>query len=89
MKFLTPDFIRAITPLFMAGIGAVIGVAVLVSPNANDAKWSAGFGLAGTAIAGAAGLAQTSKNESDFSVKKQGNTLQVETPANPHHDQDQ
>ncbi|OUL18467.1 MULTISPECIES: hypothetical protein [unclassified Nostoc] len=87
MKSLTPDLIRAITPLFMAGVGAVIGVAVLVSPNTTDAKWSAGLGLAGTAIAGAAGLAQTSKSEPDFSVKKQGDTLQVETPANQHNDQ--
>lgn len=47
--------------MFMATIGGVIGVAVLVSPNITDAKWSAGLGLAGTAIAGAAGLAQNSK----------------------------
>ena len=81
MKSLTPDVIRAITPMFMATIGAVIGIAVLVSPNITDAKWSAGLGLAGTAIAGAAGLAQSSKQEPDFSVKKQGDNLQVETPA--------
>lgn len=80
MKSLTPEVIRAITPMFMATIGAVIGVAVLVSPKITDAKWSAGLGLAGTAIAGAAGLAQTSKNEPDFSVSKQGDNLKVETP---------
>jgi len=82
MKYLTPELIRAITPIFMATIGAVIGITVLVSPNITDAKWSAGLGLAGTAIAGAAGLAQTSKSEPDFSVKKQGDNFQVETPAN-------
>ncbi|MBD6620414.1 hypothetical protein FNW02_32690 [Komarekiella sp. 'clone 1'] len=81
MKSLTPEVIRAITPMFMATIGAVIGVAVLVSPKITDAKWSAGLGLAGTAIAGAAGLAQTSKNEPDFSVSKQGDNLKVETPS--------
>lgn len=81
MKSLTPEVIQAITPIFMATIGGVIGVAVLVSPNITDAKWSAGLGLAGTAIAGAAGLAQSSKNEPDFSVKKQGDNLEVSTPA--------
>ncbi|MDZ8221916.1 MULTISPECIES: hypothetical protein [unclassified Nostoc] len=80
MKSSTPEIIRAITPMFMATIGAVIGVAVLVSPKITDAKWSAGLGLAGTAIAGAAGLAQSSKNEPDFSVRKQGENLQVQTP---------
>nr|WP_322721337.1 hypothetical protein [Nostoc sp. ChiQUE02]MDZ8234445.1 hypothetical protein [Nostoc sp. ChiQUE02] len=81
MKSLNPEVIRAITPMFMATIGAVIGVAVLVSPKITDAKWSAGLGLAGTAIAGAAGLAQTSKNEPDFSVSKQGDNFKVETPS--------
>jgi hypothetical protein len=86
MKSLTPEVIRAITPMFMATIGAVIGVAVLVSPKITDAKWSAGLGLAGTAIAGAAGLAQSSKNEPDFSVNKQGDNLQVKTPASESTD---
>jgi hypothetical protein len=87
MKF-TPEIIRAITPMFMATIGAVIAVTVLVSPKITDAKWSAGLGLAGTAIAGAAGLAQSSKNEPDFSVKKQGDNLEVETPASDDTDRD-
>ncbi|MBN3905726.1 MAG: hypothetical protein HWQ35_03820 [Nostoc sp. NMS1] len=86
MKSLTPEIIRAITPMFMATIGAVIGVAVLVSPKITDAKWSAGLGLAGTAIAGAAGLAQNSKNEQDFSVKKQGDNFEVETPGSESTD---
>ncbi|MBW4563848.1 MAG: hypothetical protein KME32_22445 [Mojavia pulchra JT2-VF2] len=86
MKSFTPEVIRAITPMFMASIGAVIGVAVLFSPNTNDAKSSAGLGLASTAIAGAAGLAQNSKSEPDFSVKKEGNKLQVETPGNQDSD---
>lgn len=80
MKSLTPEVIRAITPMFIATMGTVIAVAVLVSPKISDAKWSAGLGLAGTAIAGAAGLAQSSKNEPDFSVEKQGDNLKVETP---------
>ncbi|MEH2083934.1 MAG: hypothetical protein V7K89_29400 [Nostoc sp.] len=81
MKSLTPEVIRAITPMFIATIGAVIAVAVIVSPSAtNPAQFSAGLGLAGTAIAGAAGLAQSTKSESDFSVSKQGDNLKVETP---------
>ncbi|NEU76977.1 hypothetical protein PI95_031890 [Hassallia byssoidea VB512170] len=88
MKYLTPEIIRAITPMFIASVGAIIGVAVLFSPGISDAKTSAGFGLAGTAIAGAAGLAQSSKNEPDFSVKKQGDKLEVETPASEHSDRD-
>lgn len=66
--------------MFMATIGEVIGIAVLVPSNITDAKWSAGLGLAGTAIAGA-GLAQSSNSEPDFSVKKRGDNLEVETPA--------
>jgi hypothetical protein len=80
MKYLTPEVIRAMTPIFIASVGAIIGVATLFSPNMTDAKTSAGFGLAGTAIAGAAGLAQGSKNEQDFSVKQRGNNLEVESP---------
>ncbi len=68
MKSFTPEFISSLTPIFIATIGGVIGLAVLISPSANDAgKWSAGMGLAGTAIAGAAGLAQSSKREMTIS----------------------
>lgn len=64
MKRITPELVDSITPLFLASIGGLIGVAVLFVPNANNAKWSAGMGLAGTAIAGAAGLAQSTKSQS-------------------------
>jgi hypothetical protein len=86
MKYLTPEVIRAMTPIFIATVGAIIGVAVLFSPGISDAKTSAGFGLAGTAIAGAAGLAQSSKNEQDFSVKKKGDSLEVESPGSESSD---
>jgi hypothetical protein len=87
MKSLTPEVIRAITPMYMITIGAVIAVIAIVSPNAKDgAQFSAGLGLAGTAIAGAAGLAQGSKNEPDFSVSKQGDNLKVETPSSQPED---
>ncbi len=50
---LNAEIIRALTPILLATIGGVIGIATLVQ-NSN----AAGFGLASTAIAGAAGLAQ-------------------------------
>ena len=59
------EIIRALTPIFIAAIGGAIGITVLVTnTNAQD---SAGLGLAGTAIAGAAGLAQPhrDKNQPD------------------------
>jgi hypothetical protein len=65
MKSITPELINSLTPILIALIGGIIGVCVLFAPDADDpAKWSAGLGLAGTAIAGAAGLAQSGKNES-------------------------
>lgn len=77
------EVIEAITPLFLATIGAVIGVVVLVQPEGriDDTRATAGLGLAGTAIAGAAGLARTSRSEQDFSVKQQDGRLEVEAPA--------
>jgi hypothetical protein len=88
MKSLTPEIIRAMTPIFIATLGAIIGVAALFSPGINGEKSSAGLSLAGTAIAGAAGLAQSSKNEPDFSVKKRGNDLDVESPGSESSDRD-
>lgn len=71
MKPITSEFISSLTPIFIATIGGIIGVAVLISPTANDAgKWSAGMGLAGTAIAGAAGLAQSGKRELTVSEQR-------------------
>ena len=80
MKSLNPEMIRAITPIFIATLGAIIGVAALFSSDADGHKVTAGLSLAGTAIAGAAGLAQGSKNEQDFSVKQEGDKLEVKTP---------
>jgi hypothetical protein len=54
------EVIRALTPIFLALIGGVIGIAVLVTRPSD-----AGFGLASTAIAGAAGLAQPYKDPKD------------------------
>jgi uncharacterized membrane protein len=80
------EIIRALTPLFIATIGGVIGVAVLFVPDTkdNDAKWSAGIGLAGTAIAGAAGLAQSTKNESNISTGQNARIIQgQDNPVQP------
>lgn len=72
-KYSLPEVIEALTPLFIAFIGALIGVVVLVQPmgRIDDTRATAGLGLAGTAIAGAAGLARTSRSDQDFSVNKQ------------------
>jgi hypothetical protein len=72
------EIIRALTPVFLATIGGAIGIAVLVMPGLEPAKWSAGFGLAGTAIAGAAGLAQSTKNESNISTGQNARIVQAQ-----------
>jgi hypothetical protein len=56
------EVIRALTPMFIALIGGVIGICVLVIKT-DDA--AAGFGVASAAIAGAAGLAQPNKDPKD------------------------
>ena len=61
MKSITPELINSLTPIFIATIGGVIGVTVVIKAPAKD--WASGMGLAGTAIAGASGLAQSSKRE--------------------------
>ncbi|MEM8643111.1 MAG: hypothetical protein AAGG51_30485 [Cyanobacteria bacterium P01_G01_bin.54] len=58
---LNAEIIESCTPIVLAVIGGVIGIAVLVTSDSE-----AGFGLASTAIAGAAGLAQPHKNRNSF-----------------------
>ncbi|MEH2266914.1 MAG: hypothetical protein V7K68_00535 [Nostoc sp.] len=53
------ESIQAITPVVLGIAGLIIGIAVILSPSLSDAKGAGGFGLAGTAIAGASGLAQS------------------------------
>ena len=62
MKPTNTDLIQALTPIFLATVGAIIGVSALFS-SINDTKLTADMGLSGTAIAGASGLAQSSSNE--------------------------
>ena len=81
---MNPEIIRALTPVFLATIGGIIGIAALFAPNLGEAKWSAAFGLAGTAIAGAAGLAQSTKNESNISAGENAHIMQSQdNPAQP------
>jgi uncharacterized membrane protein len=75
MKPNAPELINALTPVFIAMIGGIIGVTVLVTNSDDAAKWSAGMGLAGTAIAGAAGLAQSTKNVSTVTEERSSNLL--------------
>lgn len=64
------DLIRASTPIVLAIMGGMIAAVVLIVPGLSDAKWSAGLGLAGTALGAAAGLAQSAKSESSVSVSR-------------------
>jgi hypothetical protein len=70
MKSITPELISSLTPIFIATIGGIIGVTVLVAPSSqgDSAKWASAMGLAGTAIAGASGLAQSGKEQSNGPV---------------------
>jgi uncharacterized membrane protein len=79
---MNPDVIRACTPLFLAGIGGAIGLGVLFGNVQDAGKWSAGIGLAGTAIAGAAGLAQNTKHESNITAEGNARIVQ-DNPTQP------
>ena len=70
MKSITPELISSLTPIIIALIGGIIGVSALFIVSEDSAKSSSAMGLAGTAIAGASGLAQSSKSDNDVSNKK-------------------
>lgn len=79
---LTPELIQATIPLFLIFAAMAFGLPAMLVPGLSDTNRLAGMGLASTAIAGAAGLAQSSKqSQQDFSVEKRGDSLKVETPA--------
>lgn len=71
---INPQIIQALTPMFLAAVGCVIGVCALFMTDGN--KTTAAMGLAGTAIAGASGLA---RNES-IAVEKKGDDIKVTSP---------
>lgn len=66
MKLLTPEFMNSLTPIIIAAIGGIIGIAALFITD-DATKSTSAMGLAGTAIAGGAGLAQSGKSESTVS----------------------
>lgn len=84
-NYLRPDVIESATPLFLATVGAVLGIAVLF-PGVTDTKASDALNLAAIAMAGGAGLARSGRSEQDFSVKQQDGNLEVDTPADRQHD---
>jgi hypothetical protein len=57
------DLVRAVTPVFLGLLGGGIAIVAIISPSLPDQRFTASLGLAGSAIAGAAGLAQSSKNQ--------------------------
>lgn len=79
-NYLRPEVIESATPLFLATVGAVLGIAVLF-PGVTDAKATDALNLAAIAMAGGAGLARSGRSEQDFSVKQQDGNLEVDTPA--------
>ncbi|GEM_PF-5303130 len=56
LSIYSPEVIQALTPIVLALLGALIGCLALIVPAD---KSTAALGLAGTAIAGAAGLAKS------------------------------
>lgn len=69
MKLLTPELINSLTPIIITTIGGVIGLTALFIADSDQI--SSAMGLAGTAIAGGAGLAQSGKNEMIISEKEE------------------
>lgn len=70
MKSFNAEMIRAITPIVLTVSGAVIGLFVVINERIDPQIATAAFGLAGTAIAGAAGLAQPNKGEPNAATKQ-------------------
>ena len=73
MKLFTPELINSLTPIWIALMGGLIGLTVIiVTPFAeNKDIVSPAMGVAGTAFAGAAGLAQSNKNEPNSNTDTQ------------------
>ncbi|MGK7893604.1 MAG: hypothetical protein AB4372_08265 [Xenococcus sp. (in: cyanobacteria)] len=57
------QLIRALTPIAIAIIGGLIGISAILVNHIDSNKLTAAMGLAGTAMAGASGLAQSDKKE--------------------------
>ena len=74
------ELIKARTPLYLVGAGTLIAVlaiiAASISENNKDLAQAA-FGLAGTAIVGAAGLAQSNGKQEENQPSFENHELQV------------
>ncbi len=81
---MNPELVRAFTPVFLAAIGGAIGLAAVVCPL-NENQRSAGIGLAGTAIAGAVGLAQTTRHEGNITAAPNAH-VEVDNTKQPTHE---
>ena len=53
------ELINSLTPVFLALVGALIGISALFL-KVDEVRFTSAMGLAGTSIAGASGLAQSS-----------------------------
>jgi hypothetical protein len=73
---LKAENIQALTPLMLGAIAGSIALAVVFAPNMSDARAAAGFGLAGTAMGTAGGLAQA-KNSDSSNI--QGSSVNIQS----------
>ena len=75
MKSCNVEFARACTPIILTAAGTLIGI-FAIAKDLDATRTTAAMGLAGTALAGAAGLAQSPK-ESDFSGRLKEDSSQL------------
>jgi hypothetical protein len=76
MKSFNTETIRALMPIVLTATGGVIALVLIISSiaspngaNLDDAKWASSMSLAGAAIGGGAGLAQSNKGESNIKTR--------------------
>ena len=66
------ETIRVLTPIFLAFVGVIIAICAFVSTEDNT-RFTSAMGLASTAIAGAAGLAQEPTSNSSEELRDREN----------------
>ena len=67
----TETIIRSLTPIFLAGTGLIVALSVILSGHRlTEGQWAAGLSLASSAIAAAAGAAQSSAGAKSDLVQK-------------------
>lgn len=76
---MSSETLQASTPIVLAFVGAVIGITAIMTPDLNSDTRANAFGLAGMAITGAAGLAQSSRTNSNLSVQERAGNVSVES----------